>query len=275
MALRRFAMESVAFARDVARKRLVIFQLARQDFHNRYVGSMLGLVWTFIQPLVMTLILWVVFSQAFKTPSVSGVPFVLWLLPGLVVWSYFSESLTLATGVFLEYAFLVKKVQFQIAVLPLVKILSSLAVHGVFILLVMGILIYSGIPVSWHWLQLGYYLLALVVLLQGLGLITASLTVFVRDVGFVVNILLQFGFWLTPIFWDMGMIPALAQKYLVVLKLNPLMYIVEGYRGSLLHGVPFWANGRGALYFWVVALLMLALGSGLFRKLKPHFADVL
>ena len=269
------ATETCEYIRDLYRKRLVIFQLARQDFHNRYVGSMLGLVWSFVQPLVMTLILWTVFSLAFKTATVQGVPFVLWLLAGLAVWNCFAEALTMATGVFQEYAFLVKKVPFKIAVLPLVKILSSLAVHGIFMLIVMGILLAKGVPVSWYWLQLPYYLLALVVLLQGLSWITASLNVLVKDVAYIVNVLLQFGFWLTPIFWDLGMLPAPYQKYLVVLRLNPLVYIVEGYRNSLLTGVPFWADGIGALYFWGVALVTLALGAFIFRKLKPHFADVL
>lgn len=269
------AGETFEYLRDLYRKRLVIFQLARQDFHNRYVGSMLGLVWSFVQPLVMTLILWVVIGLISNNQTVRGVPFVLWLLVGMAVWNCFAESLTMATGVFQEYAFLVKKVPFKIAVLPLVKIISALAAHGIFMLLVMGILLVQGVPVSWYWLQLPYYLLALVALLQGLSWITASLNVLVRDVAYIVNVLLQFGFWLTPIFWDRSIIPAPYQPYLRVLKLNPLAYVVEGYHNSLLTGVPFWADRLGALYFWGVALATLALGAFIFRKLKPHFADVL
>lgn len=263
------------FIRDLVRKRLVIFQLARHDFHNRYVGSMLGLLWSFVQPLVMTLILWVVIGLISNNQTIRGVPFVLWLLVGMAVWNCFAESLTMATGVFQEYAFLVKKVQFQIAVLPLVKIISALAAHGIFMLIVIGILLVKGTPVSWYWLQIPYYLLALVFLLQGLSWITASLNVFVKDVAYIVNVLLQFGFWLTPIFWDNSIIPEPYQKYLIVLKLNPLAYIVEGYHNSLLIQVPFWADRFGTLYFWGVALAILALGAFLFRKLKPHFADVL
>jgi len=267
--------EAFEFIRDLVRKRLIIFQLARQDFRNRYVGSMLGLIWTLIQPLVMTLILWAVISLVSKNATVQGVPFVICLLVGMAVWNWFSESLTMTTGVFYEYAFLVKKVQFGIAVLPLVKILSSLAVHGIFLLIVMGILLVNGIPISWYWLQLLYYLLALVILLQGLSWITSSLNVLVKDVGYMVNVLLQFGFWLTPVFWDMSMIPAPYQKYVLVLKLNPLAYIVEGYRKSLLYHTPFWSDIVWTVYFWLVAIGILALGGVIFRKLKPHFADVL
>ncbi len=263
------------FIRDIYGKRLVMVQLARQDLHNRYVGSALGLVWTFIQPLVMTLILWAVFTLAFKTHTVHGVPFVLWLLVGLTVWNCFSESLTITTGVFYEYSFLVKKIRFNIAVLPLVKIFSSLAVHGIFLLIVMGILTVNRITPSIYWLQLLYYLLALVTLLLGLSWITSSLNVLVKDVAYIVNVLLQFGFWLTPVFWDTSLIPAPYQKYLIVLKLNPLAYIVEGYRQSLLYHTPFWSDIGWTVYFWLVAVGMLVLGAVIFRKLKPHFADVL
>jgi lipopolysaccharide transport system permease protein/teichoic acid transport system permease protein len=208
------------------------------------------------------------------------VPYVFFLLTGIAVWTFFSEALTAATNVFQEYSFLVKKVQFQIAVLPLVKILSALAVHVVLMVIVMAILLARGVPVSWCWLQVPYYLLALLVLLQGLAWITASLNVFARDIGHIVGILLQFGFWLTPVFWrlDMvpGLVPAAYQRYvLVLLKLNPLAYIVEGYRGSLLTAAPLWRDYWWGLYFWVAALALLALGAVLFRKLKPHFADVL
>ena len=266
---------SWGFIRDIYCQRRVIVQLARQDFHNRYIGSALGLVWTVIQPLVMTLILWAVFSLAFKTATVHGVPFVLWLLVGLSVWNYFSESLTLSTGVFYEYAFLVKKIKFTIAVLPLVKLLSAFAVHGIFLVIVMVILTLNHILPSWHWLELLYYLLALMILLQGLSWITSSLNVLVKDVAYIVNILLQFGFWLTPVFWDMSLIPAPYQKYLIVLKLNPLAYIVEGYRQSLLYHVPLWANIGWTVYFWLVTIVILVLGGVIFHKLKPHFADVL
>lgn len=260
---------------ELFHKRLVIYQLARQDFRNRYLGSSLGFVWTLIQPLVMMLILWFVFTLAFRVSAIRGMPFVAWFLPAMAAWSFFAEALSLSTSVFQEYAFLVKKVNFQIAVLPLVKILSCLAVHGIFLLIVIVILLCNHVPVSWYWLQTLYYAAGLVVLLQGVSWITSSLNVFVRDVAYIVNILLQFGFWLTPIFWDVGMLSPEHRPYLILLKLNPLYYIVDGYRRSFLFHEPFWTDAAGAALFWLMTALMLTLGAGLFRRLKPHFADVL
>jgi lipopolysaccharide transport system permease protein/teichoic acid transport system permease protein len=123
-----------------------------------------------------------------------------------------------------------------------------------------------------HWLQAFYYLGAMVVLILGLSYITSAVVIFFKDVGQIVAMFLQFGFWMTPIFWNIGMIP---DRFHWLLKLNPLMYIIEGYRDSLINHVWFWEKPMMGLYFWVVALGLLALGFSTFRKLKPHFADVL
>ncbi len=254
---------------------LIIFQLARHDFRSRSLGSMLGLVWTFIQPLVMTLVLWTVITLAFKTRAVHEVPFALWLLTGLAAWTYFSEALLQATDVFQEYAFLVKKVRFNITIMPLVKILAALAAHAIFLLIMIGILLLSRIRPSFYWLQLLYYMLALVLLLQGLSWLTSAFNVFAKDVAHVVNVVLQFGFWLTPVFWDLSLLPASCQKYAILLKLNPLAYIIDGYRRSLFYRAPFWADAGWTAYFWGATLLLLLLGAVVFRRLKPHFADVL
>lgn len=264
--------EAIEFVRDIVGKRLVIYQLTRQDFRNRYLGSTLGFVWTFIQPLVMVLILWSVFTLAFRVPSIKGVPFSLYLLVGIAAWHFFSESLSMSTSVFQEYAFMVKKVNFKIAILPMVKILSCLIVHGIFLVIVIVVLCASGVRFSFYWLQAFYYMFALAIFLMGLSWITSSLNVFVRDVSQVVNILLQFGFWLTPLVWYLERVP---RQYHVFLKLNPLFYVVDGYRRSFLYHVPFWKDYPWTLYYWAVTLLILFLGIVIFRKLKPHFADVL
>lgn len=264
--------ETLNFFAEIASKKLVIYQLARQDFRNRYLGSTLGFVWTFIQPLVMVLILWFVFSVVFNVQSVQGVAFSSYLLIGLAGWHFFSESLSMSTNVFQEYAFMVKKVNFQIAILPAVKILSSLIVHGIFLFIVMAILLCTRVPFSIYWFQTIYYTAALVILLLGLSWMTSSLNVFVKDVAHIVNIFLQLGFWVTPVVWPVARIP---EKYHVFLKLNPLFYIVEGYRRSFLFHTPLWQDYPWTIYFWTVTLTVLVLGIVIFRKLKPHFADVL
>ena len=250
----------------------MIYQLARQDFRNRYLGSSLGFVWTFIQPLVLVLILWFVFSKAFNVGDVRGVSFSAYLLVGMASWHFFAESLSVGTNALREYAFMVKKVNFRIAVLPAVKILASLAAHCIFLFVVMAVLPLTGIPFSLFWFQSIYYIIALTILLVGLSWLTSSLNVFVKDVSHIVSILLQFGFWVSPIVWPLERIP---EKYHVILKLNPLFYIIDGYRRSFLFHTPAWQGYQWTIYYWAVTILILFSGILIFRKLKPHFADVL
>lgn len=264
----------VKYLNDIRMGINFIVRLTAHDLYSRCLGSTLGFVWAFIQPFVMTIILWLVVGLALKAPAVRGVPFIAWLLAGMSAWSFFSDALNQATNVFCEYAFLVRKVNFRLFNLPLMKILAALAVHAVFLLIVAAVLLFSRVAVSWSWLAVFYYLFSAAVLLAGLSYISATLNVFLRDVGHIINIGLQFGFWVTPIFWNFTMFQG--HPFLVkLLRLNPVVYIVEGYRNSFLFNEPFAAGWGATAYFWIFALVMLGLGALTFRKLRPQFADVL
>lgn len=260
---------------ELAHRRRIVLALTWQDLRNRYVGATFGLLWSFIQPLIMALILWFVFAVALRAKPIHGVPFIAWFLVSVAAWNFFAESLGTATQVFREYAFLVKKVRFQIDILPLVKILAAAFVHFLFLAVVIVVLLAQGVGESWFWLQTLYYMAALVLLVQGLSWITASLNVFSRDVAYGVQVLLQLGFWVSPVFWEFDMIPDRFQALASLLKLNPFVYIVQGYRHSLVEQIPFWADWQLMLYFWCFTLCVWLAGYGLFKKLKPQFADVL
>jgi len=261
-----------SFMKDILHNRTIFKSLIINDFRQRYLGSYLGILWAFIQPTITVLIFWFVFQVGFKSKPVSNVPFILWLIAGMFPWFFFAEAVSNATNAFLEYSYLVKKIVFRIELLPLMKILSALLVHLFFIIFMYLLFLVYGFSPSLYWLQVFYYLFAMIVLILGVSYITSSVVVFFRDVGQLVAMLLQFAFWVTPIFWSIDIIPA---KYHLILKLNPLVYIIEGYRDSMIHHIWFWEHPIMTLYFWSVAFGMLALGFTTFKKLKPHFADVL
>jgi lipopolysaccharide transport system permease protein/teichoic acid transport system permease protein len=110
------------------------------------------------------------------------------------------------------------------------------------------------------------------VLALGISWIVSSLNVFLRDVGQIVAVVLQVGFWATPIFWDIQIMP---KGFQTAIKLNPMFYIVQGYRESFIYFTPFWKHPFYTLYFWFAVLTVLFIGAIIFRKLKPHFSDVL
>ncbi|MNI54631.1 Teichoic acid translocation permease protein TagG [compost metagenome] len=117
-----------------------------------------------------------------------------------------------------------------------------------------------------------YYTICAFCLVISLSLITSSLIVFFKDFGQIISIALQFGMWLTPILWHYTMLP---RTYQWILKINPVYYIVEGYRDSLIGGVWFWERYNQTVYFWAITGILFLAGIIIMRKLKPHFADVL
>lgn len=261
-----------AFIGELVSRRQLILEMTRRDFKAKYLGSYLGMLWAFVHPTVYIAILWFVFGFVFKSQPVSGVPFVLWLAAGIIPWFFFSDALTSATGSIIENSFLVKKVAFSIGILPLVKLLSTLVIHLFFLAMIFIMFIFSTAPLSLHALQIPYFLFAALVLLTGLSWLFSALIIFLRDIGQLVAMALQFLFWGTPIFWSVKSLP---EKYRYIIKLNPVVYIVEGYRDSLINKVWFWENGLQTLYFWGVTIVFFILGAIVFRRLRPHFADVL
>jgi lipopolysaccharide transport system permease protein/teichoic acid transport system permease protein len=250
----------------------IILELAKIDLRSRYLGSQLGILWAFIQPAIYILILWFVFQMGFKSNPIRNFPFVLWLMSGLAPWFFFSESLTNGTIAVSGNAHLVKMMVFRVGMLPVIKVASALFVHLFFIALLFAAFGLYGYPPDRYSLQVFYYLFAAIALALGLSLITSALIVFVRDTGQAVAVLLQFGFWLTPIFWAPALFPA---RYQPLIKLNPVYYLTEGYRDSLINKVWFWERPRVTIYFWLVTLLVCGFGAAFFRRMKPHFADVL
>jgi len=260
------------FVLTLFQRRFLIVEMAKRDISTQHVGSLLGFFWTFINPLVMIFILWLVFSVGFKTAPKGDVPFVVWLTAAMAVWTAFTEIVNGSTNVIISNSHLVKKVAFPLSILPVVKLVGSFITHGIFISLLIMLILLLGMPFSAYWIQALYYFGAMAVLALGLSWITSSINIFARDTAGVVAVTLQIGFWATPIFWDIGIMP---EKLQLLLKLNPLFYIVQGYRDSFIYFVPFWHHPQMTVYYWGVTCIIFVLGALIFLRLRPHFADVL
>ena len=261
------------FVFDLFEYRGVIFELAKRDSQQQYFGSLLGLAWTFLRPLMFILVIYMVFTIGLRTNRETlNMPFSLYLVCGMVCWLNFSRTFGSTTGVIPTYSYLVKRPDFRSSVLPIVKILSALFPHAVLLLFAIGLAWILGYPPSIHTLQLVYYVFAVSMLLLGLGWITSSTSVFIKDVPNIVGIITQFGFWLTPIFWSPSLLP---EKLRWLVQLNPLNYLVNGYRDSIVSGTPFWDKPVETAYYWLVVLAILVLGVTVFRKLRPEFSEVI
>jgi len=268
----RYFKPCVELYSELFQNRGLIYKLAKNDFKNRFAGSFFGMFWAFVQPVITILIYLFVFAVGFRTPSVSDCPFVLFLTSGLVPWFFFSEAWNGATGSLLEYSYLVKKVVFKINTLPVVKVISAIFVslffHGFMCLL----FVCFGYFPDLYWIQLIYYLLCALLFALSLSYITCSIMPFFRDLGQIMNIIIQIGVWMTPIMWDVNVLP---ESIRWVMKLNPFYYIVQGYRNSFVYKSWFWQDGLWTAYFWLIIIILFIAGSLLFKKMRPQFADVL
>ncbi len=257
----------------------LIWSLAKNDFKTKYAGSYFGTIWAFIQPIVTVLVYWFVFQKGLKQNSISlpsgvDVPFVLWLIAGIVPWFFFSDAWGAGTNTLNEYSYLVKKVVFKISILPIVKIISALFVHMAFVALAVIIYCCYGKFPDIYYLQLIYYSFCVFMLVLGLSYMTSAVVVFFKDLTQIVNIVLQVGIWMTPIMWDLdGM--EISPVIKGIFRLNPMYYITSGYRNAFIYKVNFWEHPGLTVYFWGFTLALFGIGVLIFRRLKIHFADVL
>ena len=267
----------ITLPRELLENRRLIGRLALNDFKKRYAGSFLGTVWAFVQPVVTVLMYWIVFDLIFKTrgqmmASGMNVPYVLFLTTGLAPWFFFSEALSSGTVSLIEYNYLVKKVVFKISILPLVKVLAALIIHAVFLVIMLVVSLCYGFYPNIYWLQLPYYTLCAFVFVMSLVFSTCAVQVFVRDLAQLISVLLQLFMWATPILWDINMVPVSMQW---IVKLNPMVYVVNGYRMSVYAGSWFFEHPDTTIGFWCTTVVLFAIGTVIFKRTKPHFADVL
>ena len=226
----------------------------------------------FIQPIITVLIYYVIFQLGFRSQPVADVPYVLWLIPGIVPWFFFNDAWGGATNCLYEYQHLVKKMVFRVGILPIIKICSSLLVHLIFIVILLVVYLLAGEDPSLWWLQAFYYSACTAFLAVGLSYLTCAANVFFKDMGQLVQVILQIGMWMAPIMWSENMFPEQVGK---IVKFNPFYYIVEGYRDCFIQHKGFWEHPGLTVYFWTVSIVIFCIGAIMFKKLRPHFADVL
>lgn len=258
---------------EIFRDRAMFMTLVKNDFQTKFAGSYLGLFWAFFQPVITIVLYWFVFQFGLRNGNVSNHPFILYLMTGLVPWFYFSEAWTGATSSLIEYSYLVKKVVFNVSFLPALKVFSALFVHLFFVLIILFMCVIYGYGFQPYLLQLPYYIFCTVFLVLGLSYITAACTVFFKDMTQIVNIVLTIGIWMTPIMWNAK--TTMSATIQTIFRLNPVYYIVDGFRDTLLEKVWFWDKPAWSIYFWCFAIAVYLIGVKMFNRLKAHFSDVL
>lgn len=247
-----------------------ILLLARNDIRARYAGASLGALWSMALPLLTLLVLWYVYERGFCNPPVENVPYILWFTAAYLPWIFFSDLLTGGCRCFMDYSFLITRIPFQVSLLPLIRALSALFFHLVFLGLFGSVLSARGLSGK-YLLQLPFYVLLLFLLGLGLGTLLGVGMVFCRDLEALLQGLLQILFWASPVLWNPDAMKG--EEIRRILALNPLSFIMEGYRDALLGRRWIWERREAACACLLVTALIWALSICLYQKTRPDLAD--
>jgi lipopolysaccharide transport system permease protein len=267
-------LDPVALVRHLWRHREFIGQLTRREIEGRYRSSLLGLTWSFINPIVLllvyTFVFGVVFRQRWGVHADGLGEYGLVLFAGMIAFGVFSECVNRAPGLIVGTPNYVKRVVFPLELLPLGVVGSALFHAAVSLSVLLVAALVSGVPVRLAWLLVPVTLAPVVLLSLGLSWMLSSLGVFLRDLGYGVTLAVQVLFFLTPIFYPLDVIP---ERFQVIARLNPLTSVVVTVRAAIFPGLaPMWTDL--AVSFGVSSVMML-LGYAWFMRTRRAFGDVI
>jgi lipopolysaccharide transport system permease protein len=248
-------------------KDLFIF-LVWRDIKTRYAQSILGVGWAIIQPVFSMIVFTIVFGNLARVNS-EGVPYAIFSYTALVPWTFFSSSLTSASGSLISSKNLITKVYFPRLVIPISPVLGKLIDFGISFLILLGLMAWFGIkPTIWA-LMVPIFIFIMVLTAAGVGMWLTALSIQYRDIRYGADFFVQLLMYASPVIYATSIIP---EKYQVLYALNPMVGVIEGFRSALLgtRAMPWGLIGVGAL----MSIAFFLSGILYFRSMERYFADV-
>jgi lipopolysaccharide transport system permease protein len=256
---------------DILRFKELFWVLAKRDIAVRYKQTVIGLLWSFLQPFLAMLAFTIIFGRVAKLPTEGAAPYALLVLSGLLPWQFFSTSLTNASSSLVGNSNLITKVYFPRLIVPTATILVAFVDLLIsFLLLLMIMLWYQLIP-SWQILSLPLFILMGFLASLGPSLLITSLNVKYRDFRYIIPFIVQFGMYISPVGFSSTVVPS---EWRLFYSLNPMVGVIDGFRWAIL-GSEASIYLPGFIVSWVVILVFLWLGIRQFRKMEKNFADLI
>jgi ABC-type polysaccharide/polyol phosphate export permease len=259
--------------------RHLLWDLAIKDIKVKYRSPTLGFLWAIIAPLIMVFVFKFVFSIILKA-RVEGYPFFIYIMTALFPWTYFSSSVNGAIDSIVSNKELIKKTYFPRHIIPVSVVLASLLNFLPALIVMLLILVFFRIQFSILILLLPVIVLLQTILAIGIALIVSALQVILRDVKYIVELLLMTWLYLSPAFYSLMMVANISEKFLKLYILNPFVGLFSLYRIAFLKGfVDTLPSEINILYLsvwtFIVCLVVLLLGFLVFKKYEPKFSDLI
>ena len=239
----------------------------KKEIRGKYKGSWLGVLWTFLNPLLMLAVYSIVFPYILR---VNVENYTIFMIVALIPWNFFTTAIQMGTGSVVANGNILKKVYFPREIIPISVTTSQLVNFLITCIIMFVFIIFSGVGFSIHLLIFPLLIAIQYIITLALTFILSALTVFVRDIDHFVSVILMLGFYGTPIVYQANMLPL---KFQWILKFNPMAQLVEAYRAILYyHQMPDWTM----LGIWGIAsIILLILGYLIFKKLEKSFVEEL
>jgi ABC-type polysaccharide/polyol phosphate export permease len=259
----------IAAIRALVRYRALVRSLVSRELKARYRGSVLGFLWSFVNPLLVLLTYTLVFTVILPTRQPGIEPYFLFLFCGILPWTWFQASLAESSGVIISSGNLIKKVLFPAEVLPTVTVLANLAHFLLGLPILLAFLAWKG-RLAWTAVLLPLPIAVQLVLTVGLALFLSALTVHFRDIQNILTHVLHLWFFATPVIYSYAAIPE-GSPLRQALRLNPMTHVVVTYQQMLFHGnVDHW---RGLFLALLVGAAAFAAGAFLFDRLRDTLPE--
>lgn len=251
----------------------MIVRMSRYEDKATYQSHYLGLAWQVLNPAIQVGIYYLVFGIGVNQGrEISGVPFIVWMLIGITAWFYINSSILGASNSIHRQVGMVAKMKFPVSVLPTINIFSNLSSYFPMLVIVVFTTLAFGGSVTLYWIQYIYYFICMIAFLFAFGILNATVTVLIRDYHIFLQSVLRLLFYVSGPIWDIQnrSLPVWLVK---ILSINPIYYIIEGFRDALLGRAWFWEKTTYGLIFWGIVSILMILGTHLHMKFRAKFVD--
>ena len=250
-----------------------IYCIAKYELLADMRDSKFGVFWNFASPAIQVLTYFLVFGIGVNRGKQQGIPYLPWVVVGFCAWWFIQPCIVQGCSAIFSKTNVITKMKFPVSILPMTVIAKELFNHFCMLVISFIVLILFGYYPSWYWLGILYYGLCAVVLVHSLAMITSVLTMMWRDVKKLITSLMRMLLYLSPVLWTAHYdgFPILN----FITKLNPVFYVVQGYRDSIFFEKSIFAHPAMAIYFWTLIVIMFVIGCYLMHKFKKKFIDMI
>lgn len=252
----------------------MIFRVSKYEERATYQSHYLGVLWEVLNPIIQVGIYYIIFGLGFYGGrQVEGAPFIVWMMIGLSAWMFMNAAILGTSNSIYVKMYLISKMNFPISVLPSVNIAGNLtsffAMFGVSTVVALT----QGVPITFKWIQVIYFFICMIAFLFSLGIFSATMTVLIRDYHMILQSICRVLLYVSGVIWNIKDVN-FPSSVKAILELNPIFYIIDGFRSALLNGSWFWVDYKHTVFFWAVTFFIFFLGAHLHVKFRARFVDL-